>query len=215
MQETINLIQRRLQTAAVILVLLLAVAGCSSLNGTRLEPVLGGEYNLVKLGDDIAESLVRQSIPPLYPRQPEQPVFVTTVVNNDSLAETTSFGRSLQNSIIAGFVGRGYTVKEIKLRKDISVEVDRGEFMLTRELRELAGRQRAQAVVVGTYTMANRVMYLSLRLVSPADQTIRAAYEKKLYLDENTLRMLGLQFSEESSSAIQPPAPSVLDSILY
>lgn len=38
-----------------ILLLLLAAAGCSTLNGTRLEPLLGADVNLVRLGDRVAE----------------------------------------------------------------------------------------------------------------------------------------------------------------
>lgn len=200
---------------APLFLTLLAVAGCSDLNGTRLEPVLGGEVNLVKLGDTVAETLVANMKPPLVPHQP---VLVTTVVNNDKLDETTSFGRSFQNNIAAGLVARGYAVKEIKLRKNMLVEVNQGEFMLTRDLRELAGKQQAQAIVVGTYTMANRVMYLSVRLVNPVDQRIRATFEDKIVLDENNLRLLGLKLKNkvaEEETEIKPPSPSVLDDLLY
>lgn len=194
---------------------LLALAGCSKLNGTRLEPLLGGEVNLVELGDQVAEALVAKLLPPLLPHQP---VLVTTLVNNDNLDATTSFGRSLQNSIAAGLVARGVAVREIKLRQDLLVEVHQGEFMLTRSLRELASKQQAQAVVVGTYAMANRVMYLSVRLVNPVDQRIRSFYEDRMVLDEDSLRMLGLQLKKKTAgeeTEVLPPSPSVLDEILY
>ena len=200
-------------------VLLFLAPGCSNFNGTRLEPVLGGDVNLVRLGDKVAETLIEQSLPPLLPRQPSQPVLIATLVNNDDLADTSSFGRSFQNNLAAGFVERGYTVREVKLRHDLLVEKEKGEFLLTRDLREMAGQQNAQAVVVGTYTMANRVMYLSVRLVNPVDQTIRAAYEDKLYLDENSLRMLGLRYDKRNACGepgqICPPSESVIDRVFY
>ena len=202
-----------------LLFLLLAAAGCSNLNGTRLEPLLGADVNLVRLGDRVAESLLTRAVPPLLPRQPDQPVLVTTLVDNDRLAETSSLGRSFQNHLVAGFVSRGYAVREVKLRRDLLVRKADGEFMLTRDLLEMAGTQRAQAIVLGTYTLANRVMYLSVRLVDPADQTIRAAYEDRLTLDANSLRLLGLRFDDSSgcgpSGPVCPPAPSVLDRVLY
>ena len=109
--------------------------------------------------------------------------------------------------------------RQIKLRRVLLVREDQGEFMLTRDLQEMAGTQRAQAIVLGTYTLANRVMYLSVRLVDPADQTIRAAYEDRLTLDANTLRLLGLQFDNNAgcgpSGPVCPPTPSVLDRVLY
>lgn len=194
----------------------LTATACSKLNGTRLEPVFGADVNLVKLGDRVAEMLITRAHPPLFP---QQPILVTTLVNNDHLDDTTSFGRSFQNNVTAGFVGRGYVVREIKLRRDLLVEGHRGEFMLTRDLQELAEKERAQAVVVGTYTMANQVMYLSVRLVDPRDRSIRSAYEDKLYLDGNSLRMLGLtmahQRTEVVSDEVRPPSPSILNRILY
>ena len=212
--------KRRTCTLPWLLWLLLFVAtGCSDLNGTRLEPMLGADVNLVRLGDRVAESLLAQAVPPLLPRQPQQPVLITTLVNNDHLDKTSSFGRSFQNNLAAGFVSRGYAVREVKLRRDLLVREEKGEFMLTRDLQEMAGSQRAQAIVLGTYTLANRVMYLSVRLVDPADQTIRAAFEDRLTLDANSLRLLGLQFDDNDgcgpSGPVCPPAPSVLDRVLY
>ena len=68
-----------------------------------------------------------------------------------------------------------------------------------------------------TYTLVNRILYLSVRMVSPQTQSIRGVYEDKLYLDGNTLRMLGYKIADpyDSDTVIQPPKPSVLDSILY
>ncbi|WP_028579951.1 FlgO family outer membrane protein [Desulfogranum japonicum] len=201
----------------VLLVIFFAcISGCSRLNGTRLEPVLGGHVNLVALGDTIARKLIAQCLPPLFPREHEQPVLVTTPVDEKTLKQATDFGRSLQNSIIAGFVTRTYTAKELKLRGELVILDQQGEFMLTRELEKLAQKQKAQALVLATYTLTNRVLYLSVRLVDPNDRTIRAAYEDKLYLDDNTLRMLGYQFEEEKiEDGITPPRESFIDRIFY
>ncbi|MCL1979908.1 MAG: FlgO family outer membrane protein, partial [Proteobacteria bacterium] len=175
--------------------------------------------DLAALGDEVAAALASQPVPPLMPNQPDQPILVTTLVNNDNLNDTSSFGRTFQNSIAAGFAKRAYSVKEIKLRRDLLVKKDEGEFMLTRNLQEMVGTQRAQAVVVGTYTLANRVMYLSVRLVSPHNQAIIGAYEDKIYLDDNSLRLLGLKFKDSADQdpihPVLPPSPSVLDQILY
>jgi hypothetical protein len=198
-----------------LLVCTLLLNGCSSLNGTRLEPLMGADVNLVKLGDKIAQTLIEQAVPPLFPRQPEQPIIVTTLVDNQQLNQTSDFGRNLQNTITSGFVKKGYISREIKLRGNVLVQANVGEFMLSRDLNEIAGKQNAQAVVVGTYTMTNRMMYLSIRLVTPQDRTIRAAYDDRLYLDENTLRMLNLQFKSQDSSMVKPPEESFIDKIFY
>jgi len=196
-----------------LLVSLFLIAGCSRLNCTRLEKILGADVNVISLGQDVADTLIAQSFPVLIPRQPEQPVLVTTLVNNDNLQESSSFGRSLQNAIAAEFVRQGFTVNEVKLRPDMTIQVGKGELMLSRDLDDLGGKQRAQAVVVGTYTLANRVMYLSVRLVTPGKGTIRSVYEQRLCLDENTLRMLGLQLDERDG--VEAPEEPLLDRLLY
>lgn len=194
---------------------LLLMTGCSQLNGTRLEPVMGGEVDLVRLGDKVVENLIAQPMPPLLQYQADQPVLITTLVNNDKLDETSRFGRTFQNHLVAGFAQRGYAVKEIKLRRDLLIELYNGEFMLTRNLAEMMPAQHAQAVVVGTYTLVNRILYLSVRLVAPSNQAIRGVYEDKIYLDDGTLRLFGYKYADNSDAEILPPKPSVLDSILY
>jgi hypothetical protein len=214
----IRMHRQGLLSGALLLLALFLFTGCSRFNGTMLEPIVGGDIDFAALGDDVARSLSSQSVPPLIPHQPDQPILVTTLANNDNLADTSSFGRSFQNNITAGFARRGYAVKEIKLRRDLLVRAEQGEFMLTRDLQEMAGTQRAQAVVVGTYTLANRVMYLSIRLVAPHNQAILGVYEDKLYLDDNSLRLLGLKFKDSADAdpihPVLPPQPSVFDKIM-
>jgi len=208
---------QRSSSIVLMLTYLLLMAGCSQLNGTRLEPVMGGEVNLVELGDKVVEHLVAQPMPPLIQYQADQPVLITTPVNNDKLNETSRFGRTFQNHLMAGFAQRGYAVKEIKLRRDLLVELNKGEFMLTRNLAEMMPMQHAQAVVVATYTLVNRILYLSVRMVAPSNQAIRGIYEDKVYLDDGTLRLFGYKYADNADpdTEILPPKPSVLDSILY
>jgi len=198
---------------AISFSLILFATGCSRLNCTRFEEFLGADVNLVSLGKDIGDTLIAQSFPPLLPRQPNQPVFISTLVNNDNLKDSSSFGRSLQNAIAAEFVRQGFAVNEIKLRGNVSINAGEGEFMLSRDLMELKEKQRAQAVVVGTYTLSNRVMYLSIRLVKPGTGSILSVYEKRICLGADSLHMLGLQLPEKDGVAA--PGEPWLDKLLY
>ncbi len=203
----------RLHGIVATLFCLVLVAGCSNLNCTRLEPVLGGDVNLVTLGSEIADTLIGRAFPPLLPRQPNQPVLVTTFVDNNDLKVTSSFGRSLQNSVSGRFVDQGYAVRELKLRQDLLVRPGEGETILSRYLEQIDTRQPVQALVVGTYTLSNRVMYLSARLVRPSNRQVLASYEKRICLDANTLRMLGLEIQDYGE--VPPPSRSILDELLY
>jgi len=198
----------------IVCALFLAIAGCSRFNCTPLEGVLGADVNLVSLGQDIADTLIRDAMPPLVPRQPDQPVFITTPVENDHLRRTSSFARGLQNGITAEFVRQGFTVNEIKLRGNVDVS-DQGEFMLSRDLMELKEKRRAQAVVVATYTLADRVMYLSARLVRPGTDVILSVYEQRICLDAGTLKLLGLRLDTDDTATVTPPSEPILDRIFY
>ncbi len=169
--------------------------------------------NLVDLGEEIADTLIAQSFPPLMPRPPGHPILTVTFVNNQDLDKATDFGRTLQDHVSSRFVQQGFSVKELKLRHNLLVRQDNGEFMLTRNLNDIIGKQKAQAVVVGTYALANRVLYLSVRLVDPHDNVIRSTWDKRICLDENTLKMLGFQYEEMDGFDL--PRRSPLDSILY
>ena len=199
----------------LVLAFVSSLSGCSRLNCTRVDALLGADINLVRLGKDIGDELINQSFPLLLPRQTKQPILVTTLVDNNNLQDSSSFGRSLQNSIAAEFVRRGYVVNELKLRGDVFVRSGEGEFMLTRELGQLRIKQRAQAVVVGTYTLTNQVMYLSVRLVNAGDGSMRSVYEKRLCLDESSLRMLGFMVDSEEDDHVDAPPESLLDKVLY
>ncbi|BCO08375.1 hypothetical protein GF1_07510 [Desulfolithobacter dissulfuricans] len=204
---------RRMKRKGWLLVgvgLLMLAGGCSKLNCTPFEQVLGSGIDLVGLGREISDALISGASPPLHPRQP---ILVTTIVDNNNLEQTSSFGRSLQNHLASGFVRRGFTVRELKLRNNLLVRSGAGEFMLSRDLETLSRKQQAQAVVVGTYTLSNRLLYLSVHLVRPTDRTILATWDRRLCLDENTLRMLGFEFQDMEE--ITPPSRSLLDRILY
>ncbi len=197
-----------------LLLLLLALLGaCSNLNCTRLEPLLGGDINLVRLGRVITDQLTEKSFPPLMPRNLEQPILTTTLVNINRLDQTSQFGRTLQSHVSSRFVELGYGVKELQLRKSLLLKEHQGEFMLSRDLSLIAEEHHAQAVVVGTYSVANRILYLSLRLVRPSDRSVLATYDERLCLDENTLQLLGLQYEELEE--LPAPKRSLLNRLLY
>jgi len=64
--------------------------------------------------------------------------------------------------------------------------------MLSRELKDISTKHNAQAVVVGTYSIAEDVVYISARMIRPSDGIIITSYAYKLSLNDNTKKMLGL-----------------------
>lgn len=205
-----------LKSLAVLLTSFYLLAGCASFNTGKLKSMLVGQQNVASIAHNIAENLAQQAYPPLIPRHDQQPVLVTTFVNIDNLAETSNFGRVLQDGIASRFVQLGYTVKEIKLRREINIDRQGGETMLSRDLVHLKTSQKAQAVAVGTYSLTGNIMYLTARLVRPDNANIISSVDYRIELDNAMLAMLGLQLKNESDDLfIEEPKASLVTRLLY
>jgi TolB-like protein len=194
------------------------VAGCSAFNCTPLEKHLGAEKNLINLAAQIAEELTRQANPPLVPLQTELPILTTTFVNNNDLKETSRFGRILQEHLTSRLVQLNFSVQEIKLRETLLMREQSGEIMLSRNMQDLSGQKSLspQAIVVGTYSHTDRVMYISARLINPKDRNIISSTDYRLCMDDNVLAMFGLQRQGAGGGdEISPPRESLLDAIFY
>ena len=202
----------------VTIILPLLLTGCSSFNCTRLEQQLGAEQNLITLAARITDNLTQDAFPPLMPRQPDLPILTTTFVNNDNLKETSRFGRILQEHITSHLVQLNYTAKEIKLRQTLLMQEKSGETMLSRNIQDLETKQSlgAQAILVGTYSYTDRVMYISTRLINPKDRIIISSYDYRLCMDDNVLAMFGLKRQPASSGDdVDQPRKSLIDSLFY
>ena len=199
-----------------LLILFFLLSNCSTLNGTRLEGWLGADHDLIRIAYTIADDLERNAFPPLIPRHPDQPILTTTLVNSDDLEETSRFGRIIQEHLASRFVQLGYTVREVKLRNELHIQEKGGETMLSRNLNEIQADQQAQAVAVGTYSLSNRTMYISARMVDPSTSTIVSSADYKLVMDRTMLAMFGLQIKPDDNIAtIEEPKPSFITRILY
>ncbi len=201
-------------TFMVSVLMLLNFSGCASFNGTPLENILGGKTNLIHFSYTIADHLAERALPPLVPRQPDMPVIVTTFVDNNDLQQTSRFGRTLQEHIASRFVQLGYTVREMKLSNKLHMVPKSGETILSRDLSQLSNEQKAQAILVGTISRTNRMLYVSARLINPINYNILATYDHQLCMDDDILAMFGLQLQPESDKPIEEPDQPLLNSIL-
>lgn len=173
--------------------LLLFLASCSKLNCTRLEQYGGGEENLINLSYAMTDKLVQSAYPPLSPRNPYQPIIITTLVDNNDLQQTSTFGRIIQEHMASRLVQLGFTVKELKMRKNMVIEPKSGETFLSRHLDHINSSQSAQAVLVGTISHTNRTMYINTRLIHPKSSTIISSQDHKLCMDDTVLAMFNLK----------------------
>jgi TolB-like protein len=200
------------QTSACffLVLFLLLGASCSSFNGTRLDKALGKDTDLIAFSYQIAENLADRSMPPLIPNHPDMPILVTTFVDNNDLTKTSRFGRLLQEHIASRIVQLGYSVREIKLTQTVSIEAKSGETVLSRDLSKISGELQAQAILAGTLSRSDRMLYISARLIVPENSNIIATYDHQLYMDDNLLALFGLRQQDGIDTPISEPKQPLL-----
>ncbi|MBY0454974.1 MAG: hypothetical protein K2Q11_08870 [Burkholderiaceae bacterium] len=124
------------------------------------------------------------------PLDPSRAVLVATVVSVDRLDESSRLGRTLSEQLAGGLVQRGVRVVEPRLRDNLAISVVQGELLLSRELRDLSRAHNAQAVLVGTYSVSARAVYVSIKLVHPVGNVVVAAVDYVLPMDDNVRGLL-------------------------
>ena len=145
------------------------------------------DTDLIEKSYNNADQLIARSLPPLTP---DQNILIASYVNIDNLEESSTFGRAISEYIASRFVQRGYKIVEMKLRKSAFIRKKGGEFMLSRALKDISTEHNVQAVIVGTYSVASDLVYVSSRIINPSDNTITSTYDYRLPLGSNTTKML-------------------------
>ena len=118
------------------------------------------------------------------------PVLVATVVNVNDLRRAAPLGRTLSEQYASHMVANGFNVKELKLRGDVFVREETGELLLSREIKDIAHQHNAGLVLVGTYSAAAQLTYVSLKLVRTDTGQIVRGYDYALPNDADVSRLL-------------------------
>lgn len=121
--------------------------------------------------------------------QKDYPLLVASVVSMNQLNRTSTFGRLLSEQVSARFSQLQYQVVEPKLRGDLVIRED-GEFLMTRELKEIAKAVSAQAVVVGTYAETSQDIFVNLKVVQPETNHVLAATSYAIPLAKDVASLL-------------------------
>lgn len=112
---------------------------------------------------------------------PSQPILAASFVDIDQLEKSSTLGRVVSEQIATRLAQHGYRVVEIKLRQSsIFVKKDEGEFLLSREVREISTTNDVYAVLVGTYAVTDYSVFLSARLVRAGDSVVLTGQEYEL-----------------------------------
>ena len=125
-------------------------------------------------------------------------VIAASFVNIDNLEESSSFGRIVSRQLATQFSAHSYQVIELLLRKNVYIESKNGEFLLSRELVNIGVEHNAQAVLVGTYAVGSKSVYVTARLVDAKSSIVIASYDFNVPLGPNTQTLISSKIVEGS-----------------
>ena len=119
----------------------------------------------------------------------DKPLIMATIVNIDSLEQTSMLGRLVSEQLSTRLAQGGMNMLEMKLRNSVYLKRGQGELMLTREIGDVAHTHNAQAVVVGSYAETRDAIFINVKVIQPAPNLVLAGHDYVL-AKEGTVRSM-------------------------
>ena len=99
----------------------------------------------------------------------------TTPVNINNLDEASPLARQMTEEISRWLINEGYRFQELRKGRDIRFDKLKGEFILTRDVRQLSSSSgTSQAVLAGTYIATGEQVRFSIRLIHTSSNEVLA-----------------------------------------
>lgn len=132
------------------------------------------------------------------------PMLAASFVDSANMENTNDLGRLLSEQVASRLSQRGYSVTEIQLRADqLRVDPAGGVFALSRDLAEINADSPAYSILVGTYTVVGRQIYVNARVLRSADGIALASSDFSLpYIRQQT--------ADTRSASVRPSVETIL-----
>ncbi|MEW6594543.1 MAG: FlgO family outer membrane protein [Thermodesulfobacteriota bacterium] len=123
-------------------------------------------------------------------------IAVVSAVPLSDLKRESEFGRIMGEYLMTDLADRGLKVTELRLSKEISIVPQTGEFIMSRNIAELANHApELDYVVVSTFSNTRKTLIVQGRLVALKDGQVKTSWRYGLPLNRE---LLGLFFQGEA-----------------
>jgi hypothetical protein len=130
-------------------------------------------------------------------------VAVVAAVPLSDFKRETEFGRLMAEYLLTDLADRGVHVTELRLGKEITILPQTGEFIMTRNIGELANNLPVlDYVVVTTFSNTPRHLIVQGRLVSLRDGLVETSWRHTLPLNRDLLALFG-EFEQPFAIAVK------------
>jgi TolB-like protein len=143
---------------------------------------------LIKHGSYAAQILLNKTNGAI---KKDVPLIIASFVDSNDLNYTTGLGRLLAEQFSTQLINNGYKVVELLLRENLYITKKGGEFLLSREIKNLSLKQHnAQAALVGTYVTGANEVFINAKIVDISSNVIISSLDFSIPLDPNVINML-------------------------
>jgi len=149
-----------------------SLSACCSLNQKHMTPVDEARYLVRTCYEAIDDLLAQHPFPGDLDR-----VLVSTVVDINDVRSTTMFGRVSSECLSSRLTQVNKDVIHATVRADNLLVRPEGQFLLSREVRNLAADYNARTALVSTYAVTEHSVVLSLKLVSTVEDSTLAGVD--------------------------------------
>lgn len=128
------------------------------------------------IGSQLDAQIMRLLTPDGYGREAVS-IACTVPVLLDDLNRTSPLARQMMEELSRYFVALGYKVDELRKGDEVIMTPQKGEFLLTRDVRKLLDRNvTTQIVLTGTYTVTDLSVRFNMRLLhTPSNEVLAMA----------------------------------------
>jgi|GEM_PF-5884455 len=162
-------------------------------SGVTTLPLVDANYE--KTSYNAISHLLATAHPPagqLEVFNPDRAVLYSTTVNLNDYSKTTNFGRLQAEALSTALVQHWQNdlIKMTLRQSTAPIIPQQGEFLLSREIRDLSVDFNVGAVLVSTYSVAIDKVYMNVQLINVDFNTVVAAVTYDIPLGPRTRAML-------------------------
>ncbi|NBX66477.1 MAG: hypothetical protein EBQ96_05720 [Proteobacteria bacterium] len=127
----------------------------------------------------------------------ETPMLVGTVGDVNDVETSSTLGRTITEQISSRLAQKGFKVAELKLRQGISVQRGgmtpeaSGEYLLSRDVRNISTEHKAAAAITGTYSIGANKVLVNLRLIDIRSGNVITGVDYELPKSTDIMAMIG------------------------
>ncbi|MBF0423603.1 MAG: hypothetical protein HQL73_11490 [Magnetococcales bacterium] len=155
-----------------------------------MPPKIDAEIDLIRMSHAVTDALVaelRKNHPSFHRRKP---ILVASFVDRINLDSSSELGVLISDHVSSRFTQQGFRIVEPKLRENLAIRKEKGDFILSRDVEKLAQENKAYAVVVGTYTETRDLLDFTAKLIQIVDRQVLASVDAKIPLGTTTRDLL-------------------------